>query len=409
MLFKSALSFLEIAGKKLGKDKGEIKKLKKPDRIIQVKIPVNMDDGSTKVFEGYRVQYNDARGPYKGGLRYHQKVSMDEVKALSFWMAVKCAVVDVPFGGGKGGIKVDPKKLSAGELERLTRGFTRKLAKFIGPRVDVPAPDVNTTPRIMGWIVDEYSKIRGEFTPAVVTGKPLEVGGSKGREIATGWGGVVVLRELCRKANLPPKKTTVAVQGMGNVGYWFAKTARDLGYKVVGLADSRGAIWNERGLDPEKVLAYKKETGSVRGFAGAEEMSESKFFSRQVDVLVPAALENAITAQNAGKIKARVIIEMANGPVEAAAFARLVKRGVLIVPDILANAGGVATSYLEWAQNLSGEHWTEKRVLGRLEKIMVKAFAAVWGLAEKEKIDLKLASYMIAVERILEAMKEKGE
>lgn len=273
----------------------------------------------------------------------------------------------------------------------------------------MPAPDVNTNPKVMGWIVDEYSKIVGKFTPAVVTGKPLTMGGSQGREVATGWAGVVVLRELADWLGMKIEDTSVAVQGMGNVGFWFAHYADELGFRVVGLADSRGAVWNDAGLDPRKVMKHKRETGSVVGFPGADTIQESEFFSREVEVLVPAALENAVTTDNAQGVKAKVIIEMANGPVELQAYEGLVKRGVVVVPDILANAGGVVASYFEWKQNLSGQTWEEEEVLRQLEELMVKALSSVWQIAEEEKVDLKLASYMLGVDRIVKAMKKSNQ
>jgi len=336
-------------------------------------------------------------------LRYHQQVDMDEVKTLAFWMAMKCAVVDIPFGGGKGGIQVDPKKLSKGELERLTRIFAQKLTPFIGPQVDVLAPDVNTTPEIMGWILDEYSKLTGEFTPAVITGKPLALGGLRGRDKATGWGGVKVLGELARRLKMNARKTTVAIQGLGNVGYWFALEAHKAGFKIVGLSDSKGAIWNEKGLDPAKVMEYKNFTGSIAGFPGSKAMPGGKILEQKVNVLVPAALESVITAKNAGRVKAKIIIEMANGPVEAETYRKLTRKGLVIVPDVLANAGGVATSYLEWVQNRSGDMWEENYVLDRLEKIMSKAFAETWNISKEYKTDLKTAAYMVATKRIAEA------
>ena len=405
-LFESAISYLDAAAEKLGLKSDEVKFLREPNQVLEFDLPVEID-GEKKTLHGYRVQYNNARGPYKGGLRYHPSVNMDEVKSLAFWMAIKCAVVDVPFGGGKGGIEVDPKTLTEKELEELTREFARQLTPHIGPDKDVPAPDVNTNPKIMGWIVDEYSKIVGKSTPAVVTGKPLELGGSKGREIATGWGGVIVLRELAKKLAMKPEETTVAIQGIGNVGYWFARSALDLGFKIVGLSDSRGAIWNDDGLDPEKVKEHKSQAGSVVGFPGADTITEEIFFAKQVDVFVPAALENAITEENVDSVKAKVIMEMANGPVSAPAFERLIKKGVVIVPDILANAGGVATSYFEWKQNMTNQSWEEQEVLEKLEKLMIKAFSEVWQISQKEEVDLKLAAYMIAVDKIVKAQKNR--
>lgn len=400
-LFEQALSFLDEAAARLSLPKASFEVLRHPQRVIEVSLPLWRDDGILEILRGYRVQHNNFRGPYKGGLRYHPRVSMDEVKTLAFWMTIKCAVVDIPFGGAKGGIEVNPKKLSPAELERLTRLFIRVLTPFIGPETDVPAPDVNTDARMMGWIADEYSKLVHKYTPAIVTGKPLALGGLPGREQATGWGGVVVLRELAKKLGRKPEGTTVAVQGFGNVGYWFAKTARDAGFKVVGLSDSKGAIRNDRGLDPAEVRAYKQSTGHLTGFPGSKPLSIAKILTQKVDVLVPAALENAITARNVGSVKSKIIIEMANGPIEARVYQRLVKRGTVIVPDILANAGGVGASYLEWLQNRSGRQLKEKVVLEKLAKMMTGAFREVWNLAQKQRVDLKLAAYMLALKRLV--------
>lgn len=403
-LLNSALSILDKAAKKISLPRSIRQMLRAPQRVIEVSLPLRRDDGRLQILRGYRVQYNNARGPYKGGLRYHPAVNLDEVKTLAFWMTIKCAVADIPFGGGKGGIAVDPKKLSSGELERLTRLLTQRLYPVLGPHTDVPAPDVNTTAQTMAWVMDEYSKLRGEATPAVVTGKPVVLGGLAGRDKATGWAGVVILQELAKKLKMVSGKTRIAVQGFGNVGYWFAHAAHAAGFRVVGLADSHGVIWNERGLIPEELHAHKEKAGSLAGFSGGQNIAAQKFLEQKVDVLVPAALENVVTTKNAGRIKVKIILEMANGPVEAAASRRLVKKGVVIVPDVLANAGGVAASYLEWVQNLSGEQWEETYVLGRLEKIMQKAFAEVWQVSRDTKTDLKLAAYIVALKRIWEAI-----
>lgn len=401
MLFKPALKFLDDAAEKLGYSEDDIAVLKQPERVVEVAVPVKMDSGQLKIFRGFRVQYNRKRGPYKGGLRYHPEVNMDEVKTLAFWMMVKCAVVDIPFGGSKGGIEVNPKELSKRELERLTREFTRKMGDFIGPKLDVPAPDVNTGEQEMGWVVDEYSKIVGRFTPAVVTGKPLNLGGSRGRDRATGFGGVVVAKQLARMLKLAPKNTSVAVQGFGNVGYHFAREAEAAGFRVVGVSDSKGGIWNDQGLKIEKVMKHKDKTGSVVGFKGSKKLSADEILEQEVDILAPAALENAITSKNVSQIKAKVIIEMANGPVERGAYQKLTKKGISIVPDILANAGGVATSFFEWQQNLKGESWPEKKVLRKLELKMKKAFSDVWQTAKQKKTNLKLASYILALRRLI--------
>lgn len=405
--FRSAMQQLDNAAKVLGLSKEIHNLLKQPTRIINVSIPVKMDNGEVRVFEGLRVQYNDAPGPFKGGLRYHPQVDLDEVKALAFWMSIKNAVVGVPYGGGKGGIAVDPKKLSKGELERLSRKFIDLIYKDIGPQVDVPAPDVNTTPEIMGWMVDEYSKLVGKFTPAVITGKPLTMGGSQGREEATGFGGVEILRQATKYAKLK-KGATVAIQGFGNVGSFFAQLAASAGFKVVAVSDSKSGIYNPRGLDIKKVHEYKKITGALRGFPGTADVTNEKLLELPVDVLVPAALENQIHKDNAKKIKARLIIEMANGPTIPEADTILHKRGIWVIPDVLANSGGVATSYLEWSQNLSGYYWSKDEVLKKLTAYMVAAWKNVLATKEKHNTDFRNAAFILAIKRIAEAMKSRG-
>jgi glutamate dehydrogenase/leucine dehydrogenase len=405
--FKSAMQQLQNAAKILNLDEKTLAVLSKPQRVISVSIPVKMDNGKTQVFQGFRVQYNDARGPFKGGLRYHPQVNMDEVKALAFWMSIKNAVVGVPYGGGKGGIAVDPKKLSKGELEKLSRKFIDLIYKYIGPQVDVPAPDVNTTPEIMGWMVDEYSKLVGKFTPAVITGKPLALGGSQGREEATGFGGVEILKQAAKAAKLK-KGATVAIQGFGNVGSFFAELAVKNGFKVVAVSDSKSGIYDKNGLKVEQVLKFKKETGALKGFPGAVEVTNQKLLELPVDVLVPAALENQIHKGNARKIKAKVIVEMANGPTASEADTILAKRGVWVIPDVLANSGGVATSYLEWSQNLSGMYWTREEVLKKLTSFMVQAWHDVQKTREEYKTDFRNASFILAIKRIAQAMRDRG-
>jgi glutamate dehydrogenase/leucine dehydrogenase len=405
--FKSAMIQLEKAATTIKLDPNILKVLQNPARTLSVNVPVKMDDGTTKIFQGYRVQFNDARGPFKGGLRYHPQVNMDEVKALSFWMAIKNAVVGVPYGGGKGGITVDPRKLSKGELERLSRKFIAMIYKYIGPHVDVPAPDVNTTPEIMGWMVDEYSKLVGQFTPAVITGKPLSLGGSAGREEATGFGGVEILKQAAKDLKLK-KGATLAVQGFGNVGYFFALFAQKQGFKVVALSDSHGGIYSPKGLDILKVSEWKKQTGELKGFAGSTEVSNEKLLQLPVDVLIPAALENQLHKGNARKIKAKMILEMANGPTTPEADAIFAKRKIPVLPDVLCNSGGVATSYLEWTQNLNGYYWSKEEVLGKLEKYMVEAWKNVEKKAEYYKTTHRNGAFILAVERIAEAIKARG-
>ncbi len=405
--FKNALEQLANAAEILNLDKAVWEQLKKPQRILSVSVPVMMDNGETKVFDGFRVQYNNARGPFKGGLRYHPQVDMDEVKALAFWMSIKNAVVGVPYGGGKGGIAVDPKKLSKGELERLSRKFIDLIYKDIGPHVDVPAPDVNTTPEIMGWMVDEYSKLVGSFQPAVITGKPLSMGGSQGREEATGFGGVEILKVAAKEMKLK-KGATVAIQGFGNVGSFFASLAVKSGFKVVAVSDSKGGIYDPKGLDVASVEAHKKTTGSLRGFPGAKEVTNEKLLELPADILVPAALENQIHEGNARRIKARMIVEMANGPTTPEADRILHKKGVWVIPDVLANSGGVATSYLEWTQNLSGFYWAKDEVLSKLTKYMVTAWKEVLATRTEHKTDFRNAAFIIAINKIAVAMKSRG-
>ena len=391
-------------------------RMRKPDNILQVSLPVRMDNGELKVFEGYRVQYNNSCGPYKGGIRFHPKTDLHEVKALAFWMAIKCAVAGIPYGGAKGGVTVDPKKLSIDELERLTRVFTQKLANFIGPERDIPAPDVNTNPQIMAWMVDEFSKIKGFNVPGVVTGKPLEIGGSLGRNEATGLGGFFVLQSLAKKMKLNPKKTTVAIQGFGNVGYNLAIFLHKAGYKIIAVSDSQGGILNKNGheMNPEEIMKAKKQKGQIDGCycrgtvcdcVNFAKVDNEKLLQLPVDVLVPAALEGAINEKNAGRIKAKIILEMANGGVTPEAEEKLNKKGVVVVPDVLANAGGVVVSYFEWVQNLQNYYWGLEEVNQKLEKIMDDSFEAVWQRKEKYQTTWRNAAFALALERIEAAMK----
>lgn len=415
-LFKNALTQLANVSQYIEAPSGVIDQLKHPQRIIEVAIPVLMDNGSTKVFTGYRVQYNNARGPFKGGIRFHEDTDLNEVKALSFWMAVKTAVVNIPMGGGKGGVTVDPKKLSRSELERLSRGYVRALKDFIGPNVDVPAPDVNTTPQIMAWMVDEYLQLKGQGNLGVITGKPLEFGGSAGRTEATGLGGFYILAALAKKLKINPKKTTVAIQGFGNVGYYLAKFLYEAGYKVVAVSDSKSGIYDKRqlGMNPEVLLAVKNEKGFSEGCYGNNKnydyknyqaIHNEKLLELPVDIVVPAALENAIVEKNANRIKANIILEMANGGVNPEAEKKLLAKKKIVVPDVLANAGGVTVSYFEWLQNQQNQYWTQTEVNGKLEKIMATAFTDVWQLQEKKKINLRAAAFVLALQRIADSMK----
>lgn len=419
-LFGSAIKNLERAGEIQNIDSQVIELLSYPRRILQFSLPVKMDSGKVKVFEGYRVQYNSARGPYKGGIRYHPDANLDEVKALAFWMTIKCAVAGIPYGGAKGGIKLDPKKLSARELEEVSRAYVRALKDLIGPHQDIPAPDVNTNATIMGWMVDEYMSIPGnEGKNGVFTGKPIALGGSLGREQATGAGGFFVLMNLLKRLKKDPKKMRIIVQGTGNVGYWFAKYAYDAGMKIVGMADSQGGLYDVRGkgMNPDDVMNTKRTkgllagvycSGSVCGSVGYKSMSNAKLLEMECDVLVPAALENQITDKNAARIKASIVLELANGPTMPEADAKLEKRGCLVVPDVLANAGGVATSYLEWVQNLQSFYWEEKVVIDRMHTLMDSAFDAVWKVKDNKKTSMRMAAYAVALDRIAEAIRMRG-
>ena len=408
-VFANALKQLKQAASYAKIPSAIIEQLKHPERILQFSFPVTMDNSEVRVFEGYRVQYSSARGPYKGGLRYHPQTNLDEVKALAFWMAVKCAVVGIPLGGGKGGITVDPKKLSEAELERLTRAFTRKLAPFIGPEQDVPAPDVNTTPQIMAWVRDEYERVVGKKVPGVVTGKPLNFGGSQGRTPATAQGGMYVLEELIGKLKLKPKQVSVAVQGMGNVGGIMAQLLHQAGYHVAAMSDSKGGIYNPKGLDVPAVERFKKQTGSLKNFPGAKPVTNAQLLELPVTILIPAALENQITGKNAGRIKAKVVFELANGPTTPEADVKLAKRKVIVVPDVLANAGGVTVSYFELVQNIQQYYWNEREVIAKLKPIMVTAFRQIWQRAEQLKVPLRTAAYVIALERIGQAIEARGK
>lgn len=398
----------DLAAKRLGLDSGIAAVLREPRRQLTVHFPVRMDDGSTRVFEGHRVQHNLGRGPAKGGIRFHEDVNIDEVKALAMWMSWKCAVMDLPYGGGKGGVTVDPKKLSLGELERLTRRFTTEIAVIIGPESDIPAPDVNTNSQTMAWMMDTYSMHVGYTVPGVVTGKPISLGGSKGRNEATARGAVFCIREAAGKINLNLKGATVVVQGYGNAGSIAARLISELGSKVIAVSDSSGGIHNPAGLDLDAVDAHKKKTGSVVGFAGSTPVSNQAILEIACDVLIPAALENQITAENAAKIKTKIVAEAANGPTTPEADDILFANGAMVIPDILCNAGGVTVSYFEWVQDFSSFFWTEDEINARLDKIMVGALTHIWDVADRHRISLRTATFAVACERILTARQERG-
>jgi glutamate dehydrogenase (NAD(P)+) len=398
----------DLAAERLNLDPGLRRVLREPRRELTVHFPVKMDDGSVQVFTGFRVQHNLSRGPAKGGIRYHQDVTIDEVKALAMWMTWKCAVVGIPYGGGKGGVIVDPKKLSMKELEGLSRRYFTEITVLIGPERDIPAPDVNTTPQIMSWFMDTYSMHVGYTVPGVVTGKPISLGGSEGRNEATARGCVYTIVEAAKHLGMDLKQCTVAVQGFGNAGAIAAQLIADEGSKVVAVSDTQGGIRNMAGLDPNKVLAWKKEHGTVRGFPGAEAISQEDVLETECDILIPAALENQITAGNAGRIKARIIAEAANGPTTPEADAILYERGKFLIPDILCNAGGVTVSYFEWVQDLNRDHWTETEVNAKLKTIMVKAFAEVLAQSQKEHVNMRTGAYLNAVQRVADATAMRG-
>ena len=397
-MLQTAQELIQKTGQKLNLNQDEIDFIMQPDRVIEVKVPVLMANGKIKTFVGYRSQHNNVLGPYKGGIRFHQNVSQEEVVALSILMTLKCAANNLPLGGGKGGVIVNPKELSEGELERLSRIYAQKIAPFIGEDVDVPAPDVNTDGKIMMWMLDEYEKTINKKSPATFTGKPVEFGGSLGRTKATGRGGVIVMNNLLKQLNKDYK--TVAIQGFGNVGYYFAKIASEKDYKIVAVSDSQGGIYYENGLDPEKVMAVKKEQGSVINYPEGKVISNEELLELPVDILVPAALENVITKDNASKIQAKVIIEMANGPITEEAYSILEENQIISAPDILANAGGVIVSYFEWLQNRKNEHWAEEQVNQKLEEQLSEAFKEIFAISQKLNTNLKEAAFLSALAKI---------
>ena len=406
--WKVAQQQFDIAADKLNLDPGLRQVLREPRRELHVHFPVKMDDGTVKVFEGYRVQHNLGRGPAKGGIRYHQDVSIDEVKALAMWMTWKCAVVGIPYGGGKGGVIVDPKKLSRRELENLSRRFFTEIEVLIGPEKDIPAPDVNTNGQVMAWFMDTYSMHVGYTVPGVVTGKPISLGGSEGRNEATARGTVFCIIEAARHLQIDLKNATVVVQGFGNAGSIAAQLMSAEGAKVLAVSDSTGGIHSPAGLDINRVVAWKAEHGTVVGFPGAKAVSNQEILEIECDVLIPAALENQITAANAGKVKAKIVAEAANGPTTPEADEILFKTGVFAIPDILCNAGGVTVSYFEWVQDLNRDHWSEKTVNEKLHEIMVRAFGETLAISQREGVHMRLAAYLLAVQRVADATSMRG-
>ncbi|MBV6431369.1 MAG: Glutamate dehydrogenase [Bryobacteraceae bacterium] len=396
------------AAEKLGLDDGMRKVLRSPAREICVHIPVMMDDGRIEVFTGYRVQHSIARGPAKGGIRFAPDVTLDEVRALSSWMTWKCAVVNIPFGGAKGGVICDPTILSAIELERITRRYTAEIIEFIGPERDVPAPDMNTDEQTMAWIMDTYSMHHRQTVTAVVTGKPVNLGGSRGRSEATGRGCLIVTLQALKRFGLEPSNTRVVIQGFGNVGGMAARLMARAGFKIISIIEYDGAVYNPHGIDVNALLKHRKETGSILNFAEAENMDRDEALFLECDVLLPAAKENVLHSQNASRIRARILCEGANGPTTAAADQILADRRIFVIPDILANAGGVTVSYFEWVQDRQGFFWNEQLVNGRLEEIMVNSFKDVTGYGEKHSVNNRTAAYMLALDRVAFAIKLRG-
>ena len=407
--FDIALQQLRKAADVMKLDKQAVEMLSSPKAILQVSIPVKMDNGETKVFTGFRVRYNNARGPAKGGIRFHPDETLSTVKALSAWMTWKTAITNLPLGGSKGGIICDPKKLSLGELERLSRGYIRAVADFIGPENDVPAPDVYTTPQIMAWMMDEYETIVRHSSPGVITGKPIEIWGSLGRGDATARGGMYVLREAARTVNMDLSKVKVAIQGFGNAGQFAVKLVSEMfKSKVVAVSDTKGGIYVESGIDYEKLLAHKQKTGSVQNYPGSKNITNEELLELGVDILIPAAIENQLRGDNANKIKAKLILELANGPTTPEADEIFFKKNILLLPDFLSNSGGVTVSYFEWVQNNEGYYWTEEEVHEKLDRKMTEATHSVLEAAKKYKIDPRTAAYTVSVKRVLDAMKLRG-
>lgn len=406
--WKNALKQLDDAAKILKLDSGVRDMLATPKKVLTVGLPVKMDNGKIKVFTGYRSQHNDFRGPHKGGIRYHPDVTIEEVKALSMWMTWKCAIVDVPFGGGKGGIICDPKRMSDGEKERMTRRYAYAISEIIGPGKDIPAPDVYTTGREMAQIMDVYSVLHGQGEPAVITGKPLSVGGSLARNVATGLGVAYCVREGAKKIGLKLKGAKVVIQGYGNAGTFSAEYLEKMGAKVIAVSDSKGSIINPKGLDSKKVLEYKDKHGSVVGYPGSKKITTEQLLTTPCDVLVPAALENQITPDIAKKIKCKIIAEAANGPTTPEADEILFKKGIMVIPDILANSGGVCISYLEWVQNLQRYYWTFNEVAKKMEEHIVRGFNDTYNLAKKHKVDMRKGSMVLAVGRVLDSFNARG-
>src|SRR5438270_2283163 len=406
--FEAMMSRFDRAAQLLDLEPGLYKVLRLPEKQIIVSVPVTMDNGELEVFTGFRVLYNTVRGPAKGGIRFDMQVTLEEVKALAAWMSWKCAVVNLPFGGAKGGVICDPSRMSVGELERLTRRYTAGIIHTLGPDSDVPAPDVNTNERVMAWVMDTYSMHHRHTVTAVVTGKPVEMGGSLGRREATGRGCMIVTKEALQHLGMPVQGTTVAIQGFGNVGSIAAQLLQKEGCKIVAISDKSGAYYNKSGIDLENAAAYVKQHRGLEGFTGGDTLSNDDLLTLDVDVLLPAALENVITSKNASKVRARVICEGANGPTTAGADSVLDEKGIFVIPDILANAGGVTVSYFEWVQDRGGYFWDEPTVNERLRNIMVRSFHDVLDLAKQHKVNMRTAAYMLSISRVATVHRLRG-
>jgi len=406
-LLLSTQTVIKEALEKLGYPESMYELLKEPLRVLQVRIPVRMDNGEVKVFTGYRAQHNDSVGPTKGGIRFHPDVTEDEVKALSIWMSLKAGIVDLPYGGGKGGIICDPREMSFRELERLSRGYVRAISQIVGPTKDIPAPDVFTNSQIMAWMMDEYSRIREFDSPGFITGKPIALGGSHGRETATAKGVTICIREALKRRGIQLEGARVVVQGFGNAGSYLSKFMHDAGAKVVGISDAYGALYDPEGLDIDYLLDRRDSFGTVTKLF-TNTISNKELLELECDILVPAAIENQITAANADKIKASIVVEAANGPTTLEATKILTERGILLVPDVLASAGGVTVSYFEWVQNNQGYYWSEEEVEEKLEKVMVKSFDNVYSLSQTRRVDMRLAAYMVGARKMAEASRFRG-
>ena len=416
-VFEDAVARVERIGAAAGVAPEVVDALRQPKALLSADLPVRMDDGSTRHFPAYRCRYNDALGPTKGGIRFHPRVTIEEVQALALWMTIKCAVVGLPYGGGKGGVIVDPKQLSRLELERLSRAYMRAMADFVGPDVDVPAPDVYTNARIMGWMADEYETIKRVKAPAVITGKPILLGGSLGRDEATGRGAFIVIQEYAKRVGLEPSQTRVAVQGLGNAGFHVARLLKQAGYRIVAVSDSKGGIHSEDGFDVESLYQHKQETRKLKGvycegslceLVDHQKISNEELLELDVELLIPAALEGVIDATNVERIRAPVIAEVANGPIEGSVDAAIRDKDITVLPDVLTNAGGVTVSYFEWVQNRQGYAWNLEDVRDRLEQMMSKAFTVIWDIHVKESVSVREAAYTVALRRIGEAIEAQG-